>query len=101
MSGTPSAFTSGVKCLRALEHLHRCGESQTEQGHALRAQLEGIWNTLTVEEQDLLDGLSSDLRSSAEDLSLEDLRSRIQHVPSLAPLTPPGFGWDPYMLENE
>ena len=34
--------------------------------------------------------------SPGPDLSLEDLGSRIQHVPSLAPLTPPGFGWDPY-----
>lgn len=32
-------------------------------------------------------------------LGLEDLGTRIQHVPALAPLSPPGFGWDPYPRE--
>jgi hypothetical protein len=34
-------------------------------------------------------------------LGLEDLGTRIQHVPSLPRLSPPGFGWDPYMLDNK
>jgi hypothetical protein len=34
-------------------------------------------------------------------LGLEDLGTRIQHVSSLARSSPPGFGWDPYVLDNE
>lgn len=30
-------------------------------------------------------------------LGLEDPGTRILHVPSLARLSPPGFGWDPYL----
>jgi len=37
-----------------------------EQGHALRLQLEGLWNKLTSEEQDLLESLSADLRTLVE-----------------------------------
>lgn len=61
-----SAFITSVRHLRALARLSERGESQTEQGHAFRLQLEGLWYKLTAEEQDLLESLSADLRTLVE-----------------------------------
>lgn len=61
-----AAFIASVGHLRALAWLSERGESQTEQGHALRLQLEGLWYKLTAEEQDLLESLSADLRTLVE-----------------------------------
>lgn len=60
------AFGASVEQLRALARLTERGESQTERGHELRARLESLWYELSPDEQDLIEALSTDLRTLAE-----------------------------------
>ena len=69
-----------------------------ESGACFRAAWAAVVVPLNVARTARATGVDLDLGPG---LGLEDLGTRIQHVPSLARSSPPGFGWDPYVLDDE